>query len=229
MEILDLHNHTYHSYDSSNRLEDYRRAHERGLFDVVAITDHNTIAGAVELAAAADFPVIVGQEIDTADGELIGLFLERPVARGQSVADTAREIRDQGGLTYLQHPFYPYISRTLSRPTIDALVRDGLIDIVEGVNGGPFTGNSNLLAQVYARAHELPIAAASDAHYPRDIGRCGVRVPAGPLTAASVKERLRDGTIVDRRRSSVGSLADRGLYLARGAAGRLRGAPRKLR
>ena len=86
--LVDLHNHTDHSPDSRNRLRDYERAHARGRFDVVAITDHNTIAGALEFRERASFPVIVGQEIDTTEGELIGLFLEdrgadRPEARSR--------------------------------------------------------------------------------------------------------------------------------------------------
>src|SRR6185437_7604547 len=81
-QLLDLHNHTHHSYDAQIRPADYQRAHAAGLVDVLAITHHNTIAGALELRERASFPVIVGQEIDTADGELIGLFLEEPVAAG---------------------------------------------------------------------------------------------------------------------------------------------------
>ena len=52
--LVDLHNHTSHSYDAQNRLADYERAHAQGRIDVVAITDHNTIAGALELRAAGD-------------------------------------------------------------------------------------------------------------------------------------------------------------------------------
>jgi len=105
-QLLDLHNHTHHSYDAQIQAADYERAHAAGLVDVVAITDHNTITGALELRERASFPVIVGQEIDTADGELIGLFLEEPVPAGLPAIETAERIRAQGGLVYLQHPFY---------------------------------------------------------------------------------------------------------------------------
>ena len=89
LTLVDLHNHTFHSYDAQNRLSDYERAHDRGRFDVVAITDHNTIAGALRFRERASFPVIVGQEIDTADGELIGLYLDEPVAAGVPAIETA--------------------------------------------------------------------------------------------------------------------------------------------
>ena len=62
-QLLDLHNHTRHSYDAQNRAADYERAHAAGLVGLVAITDHNTIAGALELREPVSFPVIVGQEI----------------------------------------------------------------------------------------------------------------------------------------------------------------------
>ena len=96
--LLDLHNHTHRSFDAVNRPEDYARAHARGRFDVLAITDHNRIDGARELAAVAPFPVVVGMEIDTADGELIGLFLDEAIAPGRPARETATLIREQGGL-----------------------------------------------------------------------------------------------------------------------------------
>ena len=80
--LLDLHNHTDRSYDAVNTLADYERAFGEGLFDVLAITDHNRIDGAVEVAEQASFPVIVGMELDTADGELIGLFLRDRIPPG---------------------------------------------------------------------------------------------------------------------------------------------------
>ncbi len=92
-QLLDLHNHSDRSYDASNTLADYERAHAAGRFDVVAITDHNRIDGALAFAAAASFPVIVGMEIDTAEGELIGLFLEETIPTGLPASETAERIR----------------------------------------------------------------------------------------------------------------------------------------
>jgi predicted metal-dependent phosphoesterase TrpH len=214
--LVDLHNHTFHSYDAQNRLADYERAHRRGRVDVVAITDHNRIAGALELRAQATFPIIVGQEIDTADGELIGLFLETAVPAGLPAAETAERIRAQGGLVYLQHPFYRIV-RGRMRPAARELLRGrGLIDIVEAANGGPFAAADNARALAWARACGLPHAASSDAHEPAAIGTCVTSIPAAPVTAAALPDLLRAGRTVDRRPAAAVALA----LKASGRAGR---------
>ena len=227
-ELLDLHNHTDRSYDAANRLDDYERAHAEGRFNVLALTDHNRIDGAVDAAARATFPVIVGMEIDTAEGELIGLFLQEPISPGLPAAETAERIRAQSGLVYLQHPFYRLIRHPLADATREALADAGLIDVVEGRNGGPFTGRADERARAWGRARGLPLGAGSDAHEPLDIGQCVVAVPPGLLSSASLLERLREGAIVDRHRNSVVQLATKARYRsAGGIAAALRGAPRR--
>ena len=211
--LVDLHNHTFHSYDAQNRLADYERAHRQGRVDVVAITDHNTIAGALELREQATFPVIVGQEIDTADGELIGLFLETAVPPGLPAAETAERIRAQGGLVYLQHPFYRIVHGRMRAEAREQLRGRGLIDVVEAANGGPLAAADNARALAWARACGLPHAASSDAHEPAAIGTCVSSIPAAAVTAASLPGLLRAGTTVDRRPPAA-------IALARKAAGR---------
>jgi predicted metal-dependent phosphoesterase TrpH len=196
---VDLHNHTHHSYDARLRPSDYRRAHEAGLIDVLAITDHNTIAGALELRDQARFPVIVGEEIDTADGELIGLFLTAPVPAGLPALETAERIRAQGGLVYLQHPFYRLVRGRLRDAAREELRGRGLIDIVEAVNGGPLTAAANARALAWARACDLPHTASSDAHEPLGIGTCVQLVPAGPVEAVTLPGLLRAGRMIDAR------------------------------
>jgi hypothetical protein len=205
--LLDLHNHSDRSFDGFNRLEDYERAHARGAFDVLAITDHNRLDGAVELAGRASFPVICGMEIDTADGELVGLFLERRIPPGLSARETAERIRAQGGLVYLQHPFYPLLRRPLSPAAREALAAGGLVDVVEGLNGGPFQARYDRLAQAWARARNLALGAGSDAHEPPCIGRCLVAVPPEAVTPETLPGLLRRGVLVDRRRNSLLQLA----------------------
>jgi len=206
-QLLDLHNHTHHSYDAQIRPADYERAHAAGLVDVVAITDHNTIAGALELRERASFPVIVGQEINTADGELIGLFLEEPVPAGLPAVETARRIRAQGGLVYLQHPFYRLVRARMRDAVREDLRGRGLLDVVEAANGGPFTGAANARALAWARASGLSHTASSDAHEAAMIGTCLVSAPAGRVDAASLPALLRAATPVDRRPSAATALA----------------------
>ena len=206
-QLVDLHNHTHHSYDARIHPADYERAHAAGLVDVLAITDHNTITGALELRERASFPVIVGQEIDTADGELIGLFLEEPVPAGLPAIETAERIRAaQGGVVYLQHPFYRLVRGRMRDTVREELRGRGLLDIVEAANGGPFTAAANARALTWARASGLPHTASSDAHEASMIGTCLVSAPAGPVDAASLPALLRSATPVDRRTSAATAL-----------------------
>ena len=206
-QLLDLHNHTHHSYDAQIRPADYERAHAAGLVDVVAITDHNTITGALELREQATFPVIVGQEIDTGDGELIGLFLEEPVPAGLPAIETAERIRAQGGVVYLQHPFYRLVRGRMRDTVREELRGRGLLDVVEAANGGPFTAVANARALAWARAAGVPHTASSDAHEAAMIGTCLVSAPAGPVDAASLPALLRAAAPVDRRPPAATALA----------------------
>jgi predicted metal-dependent phosphoesterase TrpH len=228
--LYDLHNHTNRSYDAVNTLEDYELAHASGRFDVLGVTDHNRIDGALDLAERASFPVVVGIEIDTAEGELIGLFLREPVQPRLGAAETAERIRDQGGLVYLQHPFYPLVRKPLAERVREGLAARGLVDIVEVRNGGPFTRRADARALAWALEQELPGAAASDAHEPPDIGQCVTAVPPGPLEPASLLERLRHGVVVDRHRSSALQIATKARHrFFAEIPRRLRGEPRKSR
>lgn len=229
-QLLDLHNHTHRSYDAMLRLEHYEAAHDAGRFHVLGITEHNRLDGALELAAAASFPVVCGIELDTADGELIGLFVHEEIPPGLGALETAERIRAQGGLVYLQHPFYPLVRRPLAARVRDGLADAGLVDVVEGRNGGPFTGRPDARARAWARARGLPLAASSDAHEPPDVGTCAVAVPPGPVEPASLLARLREGVLVDRHRPSLGILATKARHRVGGGIGRrLRGEPRPRR
>jgi predicted metal-dependent phosphoesterase TrpH len=197
---------------------------------VLAITDHNRIDGALEFAERASFPVVVGEEIDTSDGELIGLFLEAPVPPKLSATETARRIRAQGGLVYVQHPFYRLVRQPLAAAARTALARGRLIDVVEGLNGGPFTPSFDARARAWAAAEGLPLGAGSDAHEPMGVGCCAVAVPPGPLEPASLAARLGEGVLVDRRRGSFFQLAAKTHYrVFAEIPRRLRGEPRRRR
>jgi predicted metal-dependent phosphoesterase TrpH len=212
VQLLDLHNHTDRSYDAVNTLVHYERAYAEGRFHVLGVTDHNRMDGALELAEQASFPVILGMEVDTADGELVGLFLREALPLGLPAGETAARIRDQGGLVYVQHPFYPFVHRPLSRKAREALADAGLIDIVEGLNGGPFARRYDLRAQVWAQELGLPLGAGSDAHDPEGIGRCAAAVPPGPVDATTLPGLLRQGELVDRRRNSLAQLLTKARY-----------------
>ena len=143
--------------------------------------------------------MIVGQEIDTTDGELIGLFLEDAVPIGLTAIETAERIHAQGGLVYLQHPFYRLIRGRLRPEAREELRGRGLLDIVEARNGGPWAAAGNARALQWARACDLPHAASSDAHEPAAIGSCLSVIAGSHVDAASLPGLLRSATVIDRR------------------------------
>jgi predicted metal-dependent phosphoesterase TrpH len=174
--------------------------------------------------------VIVGQEIDTTEGELIGLYLHDPVPIGRSAIETAELIHAQGGLVYLQHPFYRLVGGRLRPEAREDLRGRRLLDIVEACNGGPGAAAGNARALQWARASDLPHAAASDAHEPTAIGSCLSVVAAGHVDAASLPGLLRSATVIDRRSPAPVALARHVASRARTEfAVRLGRAPRRIR
>lgn len=222
---VDLRNHTHHSPNSSIRADDYVRAHADGAFDVLGITDHNTIRGALELRELADFPVVVGEEIDTLDGPLVGLFLERPLTTGRTALDTAKEIHSQGGLVYLQHSFALPRWRGLKRAAHSELLGAGEVDIVEVRNHKIASQHSRAYVN---RAHA--ISAASNAYYPPDVGRCYVATPGfgalqSTLLPAELLGALERGSPVFNRRLFLSRFASRSHFTVFTALARIAGVP----
>ena len=191
---VDLHSHTMWSGDSTTTPEEIHEAVVDSGIDVLCVTDHNAIAGAIQLAEELPCRVIVGEELRTQLGEIIGLFLTERIPFGVSPADAARRIRDQGGVVYIPHPFDPMRSN-LRADIIDALVADGLVDVMEARNGKTSLEHLNREAADYAAAHGLLAGAGSDAHVPAALGAVYVEMPDfdGP---ADFLRSLEQGEIV---------------------------------
>lgn len=173
---VDMHSHTMWSGDSTTTPDEIEAAVLDSGIDVLCITDHNAIAGAVELADRLPCRVIVGEELRTQLGEIIGLFLTERVPFGVSPAEAARRIRDQGGIVYVPHPFDPMRSN-LRADIIDQLVDDGLVDAIEVRNGKTSLEHLNQQAADYAVERGLLAGAGSDAHVPAALGAVYVEMP----------------------------------------------------
>ncbi len=191
---VDLHSHTMWSGDSTTTPDELIAAVADTAIDVLCITDHNAVAGALELQRHLPCRVVVGEEVRTAAGELIGLFLSERVAMGAPSADTARTIRAQGGVVYVPHPFDP-MRRNLTEPALLALAADGLLDAVEVFNAKTSLQSLNRRAAEFAASHDLAAGAGSDAHVPGGIGSAYVEMPDfdGPQDFV---DKLREGRIV---------------------------------
>jgi len=194
---VDLHVHTCYSPDSiSQPAQIVRRLVDRGP-DYVAITDHDTIEGALRLKELLPEAVIVGEEIRTSQGEIIGLFLERPVAPGQSPLDTVEEIRAQGGLVYVPHPVDRWRGSALDLEVWDEIVEE--IDVVEVFNARVMNMADIRRAEKLAHRYGLARGAGSDAHLLREIGRAWVEVC--PFDGPQSFLRALEDAVVGGRRS----------------------------
>ncbi len=151
MYKIDLHTHSIASADGGIKAEQYRRLLAHGALDCVAITDHNRIDMATELAQELHDQIIIGEEITTTDGEIIGLFLQKPIAPNLSPLETVQSIKDQGGFVYIPHPFET-VRSGLSERTLDQIV--DYIDIIEVYNGRAVVQNRGPQAVAWAKVHQ---------------------------------------------------------------------------
>jgi predicted metal-dependent phosphoesterase TrpH len=206
---VDLHMHTDHSGDCATPVEVLlATAREQGL-GAIAVTDHNEISGALEArrqalelnsthptgAAGQPLKVIVAEEIKTADqGEVIGLFIEEKIPRGLTLEETVAEIKRQGGLVYVPHPF----DRMHAVPDYEHLLRilDD-VDAIEVFNPRVAIGAFNEEAVRFAAKYRIVAGAGSDSHVAQGLGSVRIRMRDfdGPT---EFLQSLRDADILTR-------------------------------
>jgi len=174
---VDLHMHTDHSGDCATPVEHLlATAREQGL-GAIAVTDHNEVSGAFEAAEkAAEFGVkiIIGEEVKTASqGEVIGLFLTEKIPRGLTLEETVAEIKRQGGLVYVPHPF----DRMHAVPDYEHLLKivDD-VDAIEVYNPRVAIGSFNEEAERFAAKYQIVRGAGSDSHVAAGLGSVRIRM-----------------------------------------------------
>lgn len=165
---VDLHTHSTQSPDGGISRQQYQQILERGTLDVVAVTDHNSAEFALELQRELGDQIIVGEEIMSSQGEIIGLYLSKTIPGGLSPLDTIRRIKDQGGLVYIPHPFET-IRKGMGAQALEEIVE--YIDIMEVCNGRALVQNRGSQAVVWSRLNHVVGAASSDAHGVKGIGK----------------------------------------------------------
>ena len=167
----------------------------------IAVTDHNTTEGAAAVERIAPFKVILGEEVATAEGEITGLFLKEAVPSGLGPVETAKRIKEQGGLVSLPHPFDRFRRGVINRASLDELVP--FLDIVEGFNSRNNASGDNQKAQEFAKEHGLITTGVSDAHTTMELGRTYVEMPDFDGTPEDFMRALAQRTIVARRTSPL--------------------------
>jgi predicted metal-dependent phosphoesterase TrpH len=198
---LDLHNHTSFSADglmAPGQLLSAAKVH--GL-DCIAVTDHNTVRGALSALALSEADpslprVIPGIELLTEDGEVVGLYVREDIPRGLPLREAVDHIRALGGLVYLPHPFDVFRRGAIARGEREYAAQQS--DLVEATNGRALGPRSGAKSAGLAVRHGKPRGAGSDAHHKREVGRAYVVVDQLPtretlvelVAAGSVEHRL---------------------------------------
>ncbi|HEY7628032.1 MAG TPA: CehA/McbA family metallohydrolase [Ilumatobacteraceae bacterium] len=173
---VDMHSHTMWSGDSTTTPEELATAITESGIDVLCITDHNATKGARELVDRLPCRVIVGEELRTSAGEVIGLFLTEHIPAGTEPRAAAAAIRDQGGLVYIPHPFDP-MRRNISAKALDSLLDAGLVDAIEVINAKTSLRSLNERAAAIAARYDVAAGAGSDGHVPDALGAAYVEMP----------------------------------------------------
>ena len=172
---VETHCHTYWSTDCLMLPERLIEAAGKAGLDRLAITDHNLIGGAQELARLAPGLIIVGEEIKTSEGELLAYYVHEHVPRGLTPEETIRRLRDQQAAISVAHPFDHERSGAWTEANLRRILP--LVDAVEVFNARCIVRNANQLAAAFAATTGKPGSAGSDAHSYREVGRTQMILP----------------------------------------------------
>lgn len=190
---IDLHTHSEASKDGGITPEQYARVLQDELLDCIAITDHDRIDFAQGMQKALGSEnIIVGQEITTNDGEIIGLFLKEAIKPHMSAQDTIDEIKKQKGLVYIPHPFET-VRKGLKADLLTALRDD--IDIIETHNGRAVFQNFTKEAVEWTNRNGCVAAGSSDAHGTAGLGKTYTFIDELP-TRDNLVALLKSGHVV---------------------------------
>lgn len=165
---IDLHLHSTLSHDGGLDIKNIEFIINHNILDQLAITDHNEVDFALKMSQKYPDKIIVGEEIKTIQGEIIGLFLRKKIRKGMTMAETIHAIRDQEGLCFFPHP---YSTRRNGLGGLLLEVYYDMVDFIEGFNGRAIIGVSNKNALKFSQEHSLIYACNSDAHSIKGVGK----------------------------------------------------------
>lgn len=198
----DFHSHSNYSRDSVINPRAFVDTCVRKRVDCIAVTDHNEIEGAFVIEklarhqAEGKLKVIVGEEVKTAEGEVIGLFLKELVPRGLSPEDTVRAIHEQGGLAVVPHPFDTFRRSVITADALERIKHD--VDAIEGFNCRNILARHDAKARALAESAGKPTTFGTDAHSPWELGGALLEIDAFE-TPQELLESLKGGRVVGRR------------------------------
>jgi hypothetical protein len=184
---FDLHIHSKYSFDSVLEIKTILETARKRNLAGIAITDHNHLQGSIEASkiCPVNLFIICGSEIETEYGEILGLFLKKEIEPG-SFLDVINEIKEQGGLVVLPHPF------KRNKKIEQSVIKN--IDAIEGLNGRS-SRKLNVQAKKLAMENKLPIIAGSDAHFTCEIGRVRTIIKEDIRDIEDIKKAIKDGRV----------------------------------
>ena len=192
----DFHMHTIYSFDCVTPPDALAlKAQSVGL-GLIAVTDHNSIEGGRAVKEFASFPVIVGEEVMSTEGEITGLFLEEEVPPRLTPLETVKRIKEQGALVSIPHPFTGMGRSSMSRVAIEEVLP--YVDIMERFNARTMSLQLNAEAEEFARQRGIAATAVSDAHTLGELGRTYTELPNFDLTPEGFKAALAEATYTER-------------------------------
>jgi predicted metal-dependent phosphoesterase TrpH len=199
---VDLHLHSHYSHDGRSSLDELiQRAHECRL-DRIALTDHNTVEGALNFLRIAPELAIAGEEIKTLEGEVIGLFIASRVPPFLTPEETMDRIHKMGGLTYIPHPLDRHRANFRAERMVELANR---IDVIESYN--PWCdAAANTAAARLAEELGKPQATGSDSHSAEELGRSWMEMEEYS-SPGDFLEKLRDARHVVTASSGTGRRA----------------------
>ena len=163
----------------------------------MAVTDHNTIQGALEIQNIAPFKVIIGEEIKSTDGDIIGLFLTKLVPPGLTSKDTISAVKKQGGLVMLPHLFDRVRPSAIGEKVFKEIAADA--DIIEVYNSRNIFKTDDQKAAIAAHTNNLIPGVSSDAHTAGELGGTYNFMPVFDLNPKAFLQALSQATLVTQR------------------------------
>ncbi len=187
---IDLHTHSILSPDGGLSENDYKSLFQHKALNVIAVTDHNSLKYAQQLQKKLGNKIIVGEEVCSKQGEIIGLFLTDEIPAGLTAAETVKQIKKQNGVVCIPHPFET-VRQGISKNVLDEIIED--VDLIEVFNGRSLQTNMRKFALDATREYAKVGVANSDAHCRLGIGRTYNLISTMP-TKKSLVDLLAKGT-----------------------------------
>lgn len=192
---LDLHVHSILSHDGGISEGQVEKALSSGTLDFIAFTDHNEIDFALKMKNKYGNKIIVGEEILTKNGEIIGLFLKEKIKKGLTLEETISLIKKQNGLCLIPHP-YSIRRHGIGEKRLFEIYKS--IDLIEGYNARAIVGISNKSTMAFAKRTGIAYSVGSDAHSFKGLGQTYNLISDFP-TRANLVGQLKNAEFVVKR------------------------------